>query len=89
MGSGKLIRLPSPASSVFVADASIADVQTPNSSAVFVFGKKPGLTTLFALSRTGSAIVSYTVTVQRDQQALQSAMQAEGVNANVHLLRTR
>lgn len=88
VGVGKLIRLPVPASSVFVADSSIADVQTPSPSAVFVFGKKPGLTTLFALSRNGSAIVSYTVTVQRDQQALQSALQAEGVDGSVHLLRT-
>ncbi|MGI4976528.1 MAG: type II and III secretion system protein family protein [Janthinobacterium lividum] len=88
VGMGKLVRLPVPASSVFVADSSIADVQTPNASAVFVFGKKPGLTTLFALSRNGSAIVSYTVTVQRDQQALQSSLQAEGTDASVHLLRT-
>lgn len=88
VGTGKLVRLPSPAGSVFVADSSIADVQTPNASAVFVFGKKPGLTTLFALSRDGSPIVSYTVTVQRDQQALQSALQAEGGDGGVHLLRT-
>ena len=88
VGVGKLIKLPVPASSVFVADSSIADVQTPSPSAVFVFGKKPGLTTLFALSRNGAAIVSYTVTVQRDQQALQSALQAEGVDGSVHLLRT-
>ena len=88
VGTGKLVRLPAPASSVFVADSSIADVQTPNASAVFVFGKKPGLTTLFALSRSGEAIVSYTVTVQRDQQALQSALQAEGADGSVHLLRT-
>ena len=88
VGAGKLVRLPAPASSVFVADSSIADVQTPNASAVFVFGKKPGLTTLFALSSSGAAIVSYTVTVQRNQQALQSALQAEGVDGSVHLLRT-
>ncbi len=88
VGMGKLVRLPVPASSVFVADSSIADVQTPNASAVFVFGKKPGLTTLFALSRNGAAIVSYTVTVQRDQQALQSSLQAEGTDGSVHLLRT-
>ena len=88
VGTGKLVRLPTPAGSVFVADSSIADVQTPNASAVFVFGKKPGLTTLFALSRDGSPIVSYTVNVQRDQQALQSALQAEGADGSVHLLRT-
>lgn len=88
VGTGKLLRLPAPAGSVFVADSSIADVQTPNASAVFVFGKKPGLTTLFALSRNGSAIVSYAVTVQRDQQALQSALQADGADGSVHLLRT-
>lgn len=88
VGAGKLLRLPVPAGSVFVADSSIADVQTPNASSVFVFGKKPGLTTLFALSRSGSAIVSYAVTVQRNEQALQSALQAEGVDGDVHLLRT-
>ena len=88
VGAGKLVRLPAPASSVFVADSSIADVQTPNASAVFVFGKKPGQTTLFALSSGGAAIVSYTVIVQRNEQALQSALQTEGLDASVHLLRT-
>ncbi len=87
VGMGKLVRLPSPAGSVFVADSAVADVQTPNASAVFVFGKKPGKTTLFALARDGAPLVSYVVSVEPDEQALQAALHTQA-DAGAQLVRT-
>ena len=63
----QLITLPEPATTVFVANPDIADVQVPNQpnqSSFLVFGKKPGETTIFALTTGGNA-VGYAITVRR------------------------
>ncbi len=87
VGAGKLLRLPSPAGSILVADPSIADVQTPGASEIVVFGRKPGRTTLLILSRNGATIASYALTVELDLSALQSAFRAEAGDLPVRLLR--
>ena len=46
-----------------MADPSIADIQTPSNRVVFVFGKKPGRTSLFALSESGDPIAEYQIVV--------------------------
>ena len=45
VGTGKLIRLTRSATTIFMADPQIADIQTPKADRVFVFGKKTGRTT--------------------------------------------
>ncbi|MEJ0019408.1 MAG: type II and III secretion system protein family protein [Acetobacteraceae bacterium] len=63
----QLITLPEPASTVFVANPDIADVQVPGQSgqsSFLVFGRKPGETTIYALMGGGKAI-GYAVTVRR------------------------
>ena len=88
VGGGKLLSLPVPASTVFVADPSVADVQPPTATSVFVFGKKPGQTTLFALNRDGRPILAYKVVVEYDQSALEQAITAEAPGLSVRLART-
>jgi pilus assembly protein CpaC len=73
---GQLINLPEPASSVFVADPAIAGVQVPSEKQVFVFGKKAGQTTLFALGDDGKQIASMTVVVRTPVASAQSALDA-------------
>ena len=88
VGGGKLLSLPVPASTVFVADPSIADVQPPSSSSVFVFGKKPGTTTLFALTHEGQPILAYNVVVEYDLSVLQQAINDAAPGSAVRLART-
>ncbi len=88
LGGGKLLRLPVPASTVFVADPTIADVQPPSASSVFVFGKKPGTTTLFALTHEGRPILAYTIVVEHDQSVLQHAVAEVAPGLPVQLVRT-
>jgi len=88
VGAGKLLSLPTPAATVFVADPSIADVQPPSASSVFVFGKKPGRTTLFALSRGGRPILAYNVVVEYDLSTLQQTISDAAPGSNVQLSRT-
>lgn len=88
VGAGKLLSLPMPAATVFVADPSIADVQPPNASSVFVFGKKPGSTTLFALTPEGRPILAYNVVVEYDLSTLQQSISDAAPGSNVQLKRT-
>nr|WP_233272726.1 type II and III secretion system protein family protein [Paraburkholderia acidisoli] len=69
-GKGVMLRLPAPATAVFVADPDIADVHVPNSQAVFVLGKKAGSTTLYALGANNKTILQRTVVVNTDIDAL-------------------
>jgi pilus assembly protein CpaC len=75
VSGGALVRLPENAGSEFIADPSIADLQSPKPSSVFVFGKKPGRTTLFVLAPDGTPIVAYSVDVRFPQTELQSQIQ--------------
>ncbi len=88
VGGGKLLSLPVPASTVFVADPTIADVQPPSANSVFVFGKKPGTTTLFALTHEGRPILAYTVVVEYDEAVLQQAITNAAPGLSVRLART-
>lgn len=50
VSQGRMLHLDRPAASVFVADPEIADLKVVTPNAVYVFGKKPGVTNLIALS---------------------------------------
>lgn len=88
VSAGKLVRLPAPAATVFVADPAIADVQTPGASAIFVFGKKPGRTTLFALGAGGAPVLAATIEVRYDQAQLQALLAAAAGSLPVRLAYT-
>lgn len=85
VSGGALVQLPGAAASVFVADPAIADVQTPAPSRVFVFGKKPGRTTLFALAASGAPLIAMTLDVRFPQAELQAQFRADAGDAPVSL----
>lgn len=89
VSGGELIRLPENAGTEFIADPSIADIQTPKPSSVFVFGKKPGRTTLFVLDPEGLPIVAYTVDVRFPQADLDAQIKAEAGDGAVKLSYTQ
>jgi pilus assembly protein CpaC len=63
VSQGKLIVLPAPAKNVFIADPTIADVQVANADHIFVFGKKAGRTSLYALGADGVLLRAMAVEV--------------------------
>jgi pilus assembly protein CpaC len=85
VSGGELIRLPENAETEFIADPSIADIQTPKPSGVFVFGKKPGRTTLFVLAADGTPIVAYTVDVRFRDAELGAQIRSEAGDGSVRL----
>jgi pilus assembly protein CpaC len=71
---GRVIRLPSPASTVFVADPEIADVQAQSASIVYLFGRRAGSTSLYAVDENDQLLLRTAVTVQHNLSGLRQAV---------------
>ncbi|WP_420140308.1 type II and III secretion system protein family protein [Sphingomonas sp.] len=63
VGQGQLVRLARPMTEMFVADDRIADVQVKGTSALYLFAKTPGETTVYATDRSGAVVWSSNVRV--------------------------
>jgi pilus assembly protein CpaC len=74
---GQTIRLSQPAKTIFIADPAIADIQTPSNDAAFVFGKKAGRTSFFALDDNQQAIAEYEVIVTQPIKDLREMLRNE------------
>ncbi len=61
--SGLLVRLPRSATTVFVADATIADVNVRSPRLIYLFGKQAGETTLYAIDKRERIILSQNISV--------------------------
>ena len=64
VSSGELVRLDRPATSVFVADSSVADVQVVTDTLVYVYGRLPGETNVFAVDGQDEVVGHLRVAVQ-------------------------
>jgi pilus assembly protein CpaC len=73
---GMPITLSSPASSVFIANPDVADIQVMSPTSVMVFGKKTGETTLLATDSGGHALLYRTVIVSQDLTDLKRELAA-------------
>jgi pilus assembly protein CpaC len=78
----QLVQLPEPATTVFVANPDIADVQVPSTSRFVVFGKKAGTTTIYAMAGDGK-VTSYTVTVRHPVNDIAAALREQVPGAQV------
>ena len=66
VSKGRVIRLPRPAATVFVADPEIADVQAQSASIVYLFGRRTGSTSLYAIDENDQLLVRTAITVQHN-----------------------
>ena len=86
VNEGQLIRLNQPASSVFIANAQIADVNVKSPRMIYLFGKRPGETTLYALDAKDNVITNARVVVSHNLSRLNGALNtllpAGGVTAS-------
>ena len=62
-GTGRLVRLNGTMSDLFVADPNIADVQVRSANQLYIFGKSPGETTIYATNKAGKVVYSSSVHV--------------------------
>jgi pilus assembly protein CpaC len=70
IGKGSLIKLDGPAASVFIADPKIADVDVKSPTLVYVTGKAPGQTTLFAVNEHDAVLANMGVSVHFNETEL-------------------
>ncbi|MFL6856785.1 MAG: pilus assembly protein N-terminal domain-containing protein [Allosphingosinicella sp.] len=63
VGTGRMVHLDAPMSDLFVANDAVADVQVRSANQVYIFGKAPGETTVFATDKAGRTIYSANVRV--------------------------
>ena len=81
---GGLVRLAAPASTVFVADPEICDIQVKSPKLVYLLGKKPGQTTLFAVGENDQVLANINITVTQNLSRLNSAVQQLYPEADVN-----
>ncbi|HYJ29750.1 MAG TPA: type II and III secretion system protein family protein [Allosphingosinicella sp.] len=62
-GTGRLIQLPGPATDVFVANDTVADVYIRSGNQLYVFGKGPGQSSVYATDSSGRVLYSANVRV--------------------------
>jgi pilus assembly protein CpaC len=74
VGKGELVTLDRPATTVFVADPDVADVQVKSPSLIYIFGKKGGETTLFAVGENDQVLANLNVRVRYDTARVQEAI---------------
>jgi pilus assembly protein CpaC len=63
VGSGQMVRLDGQMSDLFVASDAIADVQVRSADQIYIFGKTPGETTVYATNKAGKVVYSANVRV--------------------------
>ncbi len=75
VSKGTMIRLKGPASTVFVANPDVADVQVKSPTAIYVFGKRPGETSLYATDDKDTVLLNTVVRVTHEHARLRAALQ--------------
>lgn len=74
LNTGKLIKLDKAATSVFIGNPELADVQVQSPTIIYIFAKKPGKTNLFALNGKGDVLLNSPVAISHDVVSLEKAL---------------
>jgi pilus assembly protein CpaC len=83
VGTGRMVRLDSPISDIFVANEDIADVQVRSANQIFIFGKGPGETTVFATDRAGRTVYSANVSVGTNMGSIDELLRVAMPDAQI------
>src|SRR5215472_5092330 len=75
-GKGTLIRLPRPAATVFIANPDVADVQVKSPALIYVNGKIPGETVLYAVDADDNVLLNAPIRVEHDISRLRESLHA-------------
>ena len=86
VGRGRLVTLPTPMTDIFVANQAVADVQVRTSTQLYIFGKGPGETSIYATDAAGRVVYSVVARVGNNietiDQMLTLAMPDAHINVN-------
>ncbi|HER25627.1 MAG TPA: type II and III secretion system protein family protein, partial [Rhodospirillales bacterium] len=82
---GRLVRLESPAATVFVADPEIANIQVKSPSLIYLLGKKAGETTLYAVDSKERILANVEIRVVYNVSRLQNIIDRLHPGAGVRI----
>lgn len=85
LGKGMTLRLPRPAKNVFVADPTVANINPVSNQLVYLFGKKDGETTIYAVDNNDRVIYSATIRVANNLQQLSGMLKVAMPNATIEV----
>jgi pilus assembly protein CpaC len=74
VNQGQLVRIDKPVESVFVANADIADVAIKSPQLIYVYAKRPGTTTLYAVGANDEILASISLNVTHNLSRLDQAI---------------
>lgn len=74
VSKGTLIRFSKPVNNVFIADPSIADVQVKSPTLAYIFGKKQGQTSVYAISEDDEVVFDSEVSVNHNLGQFETAI---------------
>jgi pilus assembly protein CpaC len=77
VNKGTAIKLPGPATTVFVAAPDIADVQVKSPGMIYVFAKKPGDTVLYAVDDQDRVLLNTIVSVSSQFSRMKGQLDAQ------------
>jgi len=88
VSKGTLIRFSKEVNNVFIADPTIADIQIKSPTLAYVFGRRQGQTTLFAISETDEVVYESEISVNHNlgnfEAALKTIMPDTRINVEVY-----
>ena len=76
VNKGALVRLPEPASAVFVANPAYADISMKSPTLVYVMAKQTGETSLFALDGRDAVLANINLMVTHNVSALSASLRS-------------
>ena len=85
VSKGHLVRLDRPAETVFIADPEIANIQVKSPSLIYLLGKKPGETTLYAVDKKDRVLANIDVTVTHNLGRLRNILDELHPNSGVQV----
>ncbi len=86
LNEGTLVRLDAPAAAVFVANPEIADVAVKSPRLIYVFGKAPGETTLYAVDENEDILVNAALSVTHNLSRLEATLRSLLPGSTINVL---
>jgi pilus assembly protein CpaC len=89
VGEGRMIRLGEDAANVMVANSGIADVQTVTNGLFYLYGRRPGATTLTATNAKNGVAAQLRIRVTRSGRDAEAALPADASSVSVQFMNNR
>lgn len=83
VGRGRLVSLPNSITDVFIANDKVADVQVRSSRQIYIFGKTPGETSVYATDSSGKVVFSANIRVGNNIETIDQMLALAMPDANI------